>query len=78
MQPTVVALGSSPELDGITRLGGRPLQPPPQGLLGSLLGSLLPGAKQAKEDAQARLGGREGRRVGWVHGRSEAGGGWGT
>lgn len=51
LQPTVVALGSSPELDGIARLGGRPLKAT-AGPLDALLG-FLPAAKQAKEDAQA-------------------------
>jgi hypothetical protein len=61
-EPTVVALGSSPELDGITRLGGRPLREPPGGLQGALLG-LLPGAAEARADAQVGGAGSGGGRA---------------
>lgn len=51
--PTALALGSAPALAGATRLGGRaPPAPGQQGGLAGLLAGLLPGAKQAKLDAQ--------------------------
>ncbi|GAB4821553.1 hypothetical protein N2152v2_008599 [Parachlorella kessleri] len=50
-EPTVLALGSSPELRGLTRLGGRQLATAPSGMA-ALLGGLLPGNAAAKADAQ--------------------------
>lgn len=61
--PTALALGSAPALAGATRLGGRvPGQP---GGLPDLLASLLPGAKQAKLDAQVNGRAGTGLRRGW-------------